>query len=171
MAANFVNIDRSTAMLLPPDLRDWVAEDDLAHFVIEATCTPADITFPTDLKLLGEAREKTEQVIDILHAPFVGERNKPRTYRCKARKQFLAVAKQKKPGKRRIRKAIGQQLRYIKRNLGHIDHMLSAGSSLTEPSSYQHKYLLVIHEMDRQQITLPTSNPVEPIFITTTFIE
>lgn len=36
MAARFINIDRQTALLLPPDLRDWVAEDDLVHFVIEA---------------------------------------------------------------------------------------------------------------------------------------
>jgi transposase len=36
MAHRFKNIDRNTAMLLPPDLRDWVAEDDLVHFVIAA---------------------------------------------------------------------------------------------------------------------------------------
>lgn len=36
MAARFINIDRQTTLLLPPDLRDWVAEDDLVHFVIEA---------------------------------------------------------------------------------------------------------------------------------------
>ena len=33
---NFVNVDRSTPMLLPPDLREWVEDDDLAHFVLEA---------------------------------------------------------------------------------------------------------------------------------------
>jgi transposase len=31
----FVNIDRETPMLLPPDLRDWVPEDDLAHFILD----------------------------------------------------------------------------------------------------------------------------------------
>lgn len=36
MAYRFKNIDRHTSMLLPPDLRDWVAEDDLVHFVISA---------------------------------------------------------------------------------------------------------------------------------------
>jgi transposase len=36
MAARFVSVDRNTPMLLPPDLRDWVEEDDLVHFVIEA---------------------------------------------------------------------------------------------------------------------------------------
>jgi transposase len=32
----FVNIDRSTPMLLPPDLREWVQDDDLVHFVVDA---------------------------------------------------------------------------------------------------------------------------------------
>ncbi len=34
--SNFVDCDRDQAFLLPPDLRDWIPEDDLAHFVIEA---------------------------------------------------------------------------------------------------------------------------------------
>lgn len=36
MPANFVNIDRDTPFLLPPDLKQWVAQDDPVHFVIEA---------------------------------------------------------------------------------------------------------------------------------------
>ncbi|HRX57107.1 MAG: hypothetical protein R3F31_05095 [Verrucomicrobiales bacterium] len=32
MPARFVSVDRDTPMLLPPDLRDWVPEDDLVHF-------------------------------------------------------------------------------------------------------------------------------------------
>lgn len=36
MAARLVKIDRDTPPLLPPDLRDWVPEDDIVHFVIEA---------------------------------------------------------------------------------------------------------------------------------------
>jgi len=35
MPARFVNIDRNTPLLLPPDLRDWLPEDHLAHYVIE----------------------------------------------------------------------------------------------------------------------------------------
>ena len=35
--------------------------------IIDATCAPADITYPTDLKILNAAREKTESIIDILH--------------------------------------------------------------------------------------------------------
>ena len=36
MPARFKNIDRNTPLLLPPDLRDWVPEDDMVHFVIGA---------------------------------------------------------------------------------------------------------------------------------------
>jgi transposase len=36
MAERLVNVDRQTPMLLPPDLREWVAENDLAHLVLEA---------------------------------------------------------------------------------------------------------------------------------------
>jgi transposase len=36
MPARFVSIDHDTPMLLPPDLRDWVPEDHLVHFVMDA---------------------------------------------------------------------------------------------------------------------------------------
>jgi transposase len=36
MSTRLVNVDRNTPMLLPPDMREWVAQDDLAHFVLEA---------------------------------------------------------------------------------------------------------------------------------------
>ena len=35
--SKFIDCERNQAILLPPDLRsDWIPEDDLAHFVIEA---------------------------------------------------------------------------------------------------------------------------------------
>ena len=34
--SNFIDCARDQAFLLPPDLRDWIPEDDLVHFVIEA---------------------------------------------------------------------------------------------------------------------------------------
>ena len=131
--------------------RDDAPPPNAGKVLVDATCTPADITYPSDLKLLGEAREKTERYIDLVHAPFIGEREKPRTYRQKARRQYLAVAKQKKPCAKKIRKAIGQQLRYLKRNLGHIATQLDKGASLALLSSYERKCLQVIQELHRQQ--------------------
>ena len=36
MATRYVNVDRRTPMLLPVDMREWVPEDDMVHFVIAA---------------------------------------------------------------------------------------------------------------------------------------
>lgn len=36
MAARFVEIDRDTPLILPPDLRDWVPSGHLAHFILDA---------------------------------------------------------------------------------------------------------------------------------------
>ena len=36
MGRNFLGCDREQAMLLPPDLRDWLPEDHLAWFVLDA---------------------------------------------------------------------------------------------------------------------------------------
>jgi len=38
--------------------------------IADATCTPADIAYPTDLSLVNEARDKSEEIIDAMHAPF-----------------------------------------------------------------------------------------------------
>ncbi len=86
--------------------------------LIDATCAPADIRHPTDLSLLNEAREGTEILIDAMH-PQIREHfgHNLRTHRKKARQQFLAVAKMKKPRISKIRKAIKQQLGHLKRNL------------------------------------------------------
>jgi len=118
--------------------------------LVDATCTPADITFPTDLKLLNKAREKSEEIIDVLHRPFRGQQKKPRTYRKRARKDFLSASKSKKLAKGKKRKAIRKQLGYVGRNLKLIDK-LSNQVSLLLLSRHQYKNLLVIHEVYRQQ--------------------
>ena len=87
----------------------------------DATCVPQNIRFPTDSSLLNEAREKTEEIIDILHEHGMTEGRKPRTYRKVARKQYNSFSKARKKTGKMIRKVIRQQLGYLKRNLGYID--------------------------------------------------
>ena len=36
MPQNFIECDREQSFLLPPDLRDWLPEDHLAWFVVDA---------------------------------------------------------------------------------------------------------------------------------------
>jgi hypothetical protein len=107
-------------------------------------------TFPTDLKILNAAREKSEHIIDVLHGPHKGKKKKPRTYRKAARKDFLSIAKSKKISKSKLRKAIRRQLGYLGRNLKTIDK-LSQISSLLLLDKRDYKLLLVISEAYRQQ--------------------
>jgi hypothetical protein len=118
--------------------------------IVDATCTPADIAYPTDLSLLNDARQKSEQIIDAMHTPLVGLRKKPRTYRQKARKSYLSVAKQKRPGAKKIRKAVGKQLCYLRRNLGHIGRLIEEGG-LYYLDRRLYRMLLVVSEVYRQQ--------------------
>lgn len=120
--------------------------------LIDATCVPADIRYPTDLSLLNEAREVTEKLIDAMH-PQVREPygDKPRTHRKKARQQFLAVAKKKRPRIAKIRKAIQQQLRHLQRNLASIDALIACGASLLAAGRHWYRKLLVVSELVRQQ--------------------
>ena len=98
--------------------------------IVDATCAPSQIKYPQDTELLNEAREITEKVIDELHIP--GNGKKPRTYRKKARKQYLQIARSKKRTAKKVRKAIGQQLSYIKRNLKTIENLTVKTDSLSK---------------------------------------
>ena len=35
MGSNFINIDRATPMLLPLDMRDWLPDDHMVHFILD----------------------------------------------------------------------------------------------------------------------------------------
>ena len=50
MPQNFLTCDRDQPMLLPPDLRDWLDDDHLAWFVIDAvrSSTSSPSTPPTE---------------------------------------------------------------------------------------------------------------------------
>ena len=118
--------------------------------MLDATCAPADITYPTDTGLLNEAREKLEEIIDELH-PETGEASKPRTYRRKARKEFLGFSKSKKKSGKQIRITIRKQLGYVRRDLGHIDKMLKKvdASVLPERLSHQLETIRTIYEQQK----------------------
>ena len=103
--------------------------------ILDATVAPQAIRYPTDLSLLNEAREFSEQIIDELY-PKTDWKKKPRTYREKARKAFLAIVKQRRPSGKVRRRGIKQQLQYLRRNLGHIERLLEhwpEGSPLPVP--------------------------------------
>lgn len=117
--------------------------------IFDATACPQDIAYPTDLDLLSTARKKSEELIDELYSPLLHEK-KPRTYRKVARKRYLKTAQKKNKRRQETRKAIGSQLRFLKRNLNSINHLLNSYSTIPlNPKDY--KYLLVITMLYQQQ--------------------
>src|SRR5258707_7583523 len=66
MAERFVEVDRNTPMLLPADLRDWVPEDDLVHFVIEAVKTLPTGEFVVNERGTGYAQYPPSMMLALL---------------------------------------------------------------------------------------------------------
>lgn len=123
--------------------------------ILDATCTPADIKYPTDLGLLNESREKLDEIIDTLHQANTKAAKRPRTYRQKARKAFLSVSKQRNPRQKQLRKGIKQQLQFCKRNLRFVDQLLKEIPAGFEILSKRHMKLLeTIRTVIEQQETM-----------------
>jgi IS5 family transposase len=125
--------------------------------ILDATCAPSDIRYPTDLSLLNEAREKLEKMIDTLYEPLKGTLAKPRTYRKKARKLYLGVAKTRKPNHKTLRKAVGKQLRFVSRDLKIVDDLISK-SDKVNLSQKQIENLNTIRKLYKQQKTMYDNN-------------
>ena len=115
--------------------------------ILDATCAPQNIAFPQDISLLNEARENLEAMIDQICYEY--NFYKPRMYREKAREAYLALAKCRKRTSKRIRKAIGQQLRFISRDLGYIDMFVLYNNVVLNEKQYNR--LCVIKELYKQQ--------------------
>lgn len=102
---------------------------------------------------MNESREQTEEIIDILYEELDDNENKkPRTYRNTARKEYLDVAKKRRPSKKQRRKSLKKQLQYLLRNLSYIDRLLASGAKLEWLSGQKYKILLVVNEVYRQQL-------------------
>ncbi|QPN67090.1 IS5 family transposase [Synechococcus sp. CBW1006] len=131
---------------------DWPEGKNWGTLTIDASCTPADITYPRDLKLLNEARTTTERVIDDLCSQSSGfRRHRPRYDRGLARAHFLRVAKQKRPRRRKVKAAIKHQLGYVRQNLKAIDALIGCGARLSELKRHWWQKLLACSELERQQ--------------------
>lgn len=127
-----------------PDERDEPKQTHKGKMIVDATVAEQAIQYPTDLSLLDESREISEKLIDILHKELGGEK-KPRTYRQKGRKDYLAIVKRRAPGSKIIRQGIRQQLQYVGRNLSHISKLLDTLDGAPIPLSHLHlrKYWII----------------------------
>lgn len=86
MGANFVNVDRKTRLLLPVDLREWVPEDDLVHFVIESAEAVSFRSFRVNERGCGSAQYPPRMMLALLiycyaNGTFSSRRIERATYR------------------------------------------------------------------------------------------
>ncbi len=115
--------------------------------ILDATVAEQAIRYPTDLSLLNEAREFSEQIIDRLYAKSALTK-KPRTYRRQARKAYLSIVKQRRPGRKVLRRGIKHQLQYLRRNLGHIETLMTywpPGTRLPLPNWLLRRFWVIPH--------------------------
>jgi transposase, IS5 family len=141
----------STDKSSPEVTREEKPKGNKGILIVDATVADQMIAYPTDLGLIAKSREESERIIDEL-CKVLAINEKPRTYRRLARKQYLNVAKKKNKAKSELRKAIGQQLRYLRRNLKSINGLLDRSSSMRFPLEKrdQRIFWVIQHIYDQQ---------------------
>ena len=122
---------------------------------LDATVADQYITYPNDLGLLNEAREKTEAIIDELFGLLRDVlTTKPRTYRKVARKKYLAESKKRQKNKKTLRSAIRYMLNCLDRNIRSIHEMLDIFETQEQAcplNDKQMRQLWIIHTLNEQQ--------------------
>ena len=121
-------------------------ETNKGTLIMDATCVPSDIRFPTDVSLLNQGREYVEGIIDEQHEKGLTNGQKPRTYREVAHKEYMRFVRNRRPTRKIIRKAMRKQLGYIRRDLAAIDACCIEGLS---PKSLER--LAVVRKLYEQQ--------------------
>ena len=113
------------------------------ELIVDATVCPQDIAYPTDLNLLDESRMMAQSIIDKLHKLGSGGTKKPRTYRKKARRDYLKVAQNRSPSRKAIRKGVKAQLQYLRRDLKIIEKQLDNFDGFPLKHKWQRHYWVI----------------------------
>jgi transposase len=66
MGTKFVNVDRKTPMMFPPDMREWVCEDDMVHFVIDTLEQLPAANMPVNERGSGSAQYPPHMLLELL---------------------------------------------------------------------------------------------------------
>jgi transposase len=83
MSERFVNIDRETPMLFPVDMRDWLPEDHLVHFAIEAIEQIGVAGFKANRRGSGSEQYPPEMMLALLVYSYVtGRFGRPKCGVC-----------------------------------------------------------------------------------------
>ena len=132
------------------------SDDNKGTLVLDATVGPSDIRYPTDISLLNECREECEKMLDKLWPHTARAGHKTPYSRKKARKNYLALVKQRKPRRTAIRKAVGLQLEYLSKAIAAVEKLIAMADGNVLPSRKLER-LRVIMEVYHQQIQMAQS--------------
>ena len=143
---NLLNDARMTSELIIDSLFARIKRE-LKDLIIELKVIEhPDAIFASSLNGDLEISWRKERIISLKRI------KKPRTYRQLARKAYLKVAQSKRPSKKKIRSAVGKQIRYLRRNFKHIDNLLNSFDSERFPLDHSlQRYYWVIQLLYVQQ--------------------
>lgn len=113
---------------------------------IDATCSDAEIRYPTDIDLLNDGTRVLNRYIDKLCTKF--DLLHPITFAKQSRKVFLEVIKRKRKSKRLIKDAKSKMLTYLYRDIQSFTHLIAIhGSQLLDGLKCSEKRTLraIIH--------------------------
>ncbi len=123
--------------------------------ILDATCVPSDIAFPTDVSLLNLGRECLEDLIDEQQKKRLSIEPRPRTYRRIAKKEYMNFTKNRRPSRTLIRKALRKQLGYVKRNLAAIEKL--GTENLSTKSLQKLEIIKKLYEQQNQMYETKTN--------------
>ena len=118
--------------------------------IMDATVAPSDIKYPTDIDLLNQCREHLETAIDIMWAVVPHKGHKLPYSAKKARKAYLNISKSKRWTAKKLRKGIGEQLRFIEQAQKRFSQLMSLVPDVKFPRYLQDR-LQVIPSVYAQQ--------------------
>ncbi len=120
--------------------------------IMDATCAPADIKYPTDLNLVNDARELSEGIIDQLRKQQDNPSPRPRTKSQICRKRYLEIIKHPKCGVSKRRGALRFLLNAVRRNLEFIDVLLLQSDSIDRSTVERLRVIRLVHDQQREML-------------------
>ena len=120
--------------------------------LMDATCAPADIKYPTDLNLVNDAREVTERLIDQLRQQQANPSPRPRTKPQICRRRYLEIIKHPKCGVARRRSALRFLLNAVRRNLEFINVLQQQTDSDVGAATEQIRVIRMVHDQQREML-------------------
>lgn len=130
--------------------------------IIDATVFSANITYPTDHKLLEKVREWLVKKIREIRI-VCGIKEKIRTYARVARRTYLNFQKKKVKTKKAIEKVKKQLLRYVRRNISQLELLVEKAKEISVEISTEIKEKIETAKKIYQQQTEMIKNKTHRI--------